>query len=86
MVTSVQVHVRKFRERLPRAWAYLIKLLLLPLCVSFDLCPFMSPSVGVCGDPLFAPLSTSARVQRRVEFAWSVVMVCAVITREKFQP
>ena len=82
MVAFMQVHARKFRERLPRACAYLVKLVLLPLCVSIDLCPCTSPSVGVCGGPLFAPPSTSARVQSRFEFVKLGTYICALIPQE----
>ena len=72
--------MRKFPERLPTAWAYLIKSFFRPWCVLVYLCVHRRWSIernrkGMdfgrergCGGPYLAAPPTSARVQNNVEF------------------
>ena len=90
-VTCVQVHVRKFRGRLPRSWPYLIKVFLLPLSVCIGVCPSNAteaPPISTATASVEArdlhlhPLTFASKA---VLSSWSLVVVCALITREKFQ-
>ena len=78
MIACVQMPIRKFPERLPSAWAYLMKLFFFPLCVYLSIhrrlslerhqLPTDFDPGGIYRGPLFAPPSTSARVQSRFGF------------------
>ena len=84
MVSCTHVPVRKFPERLPTAWAYLIKLFFHPWCVlvcwCIGLCVYRRWSIERdrksmdfgrergCVGSYLAALHTSARVQNRVDF------------------
>ena len=94
MVACVQVPVRKLRERLPTAWAYLIKLFLLPLSVSLSVCLCIEfcPSQATKARPISratasveAPslrLHSPLLASKAVLSSWSLVVICALITTD----
>ena len=91
--------MRKFQGRSPTAWAFLIKLFFLPLCIRvciLSVCTELCPSNATNAQPI-STLAASVEAPylhlhpplpafKDVLSSCRLVVVCALITREKFQP
>ena len=94
MVACAQVPVRKFKERLPTACIYLIKLFLLPLCICLRI--EVSPSHTTNPEPIstlvksveapYFALHPRLPASKTVLSSWSLAVICALIARGKFKP
>ena len=91
-IVCVQVPVRKFQERLPTAWAYLINLFLPPLsvCLCIEICPLHTTqrpwicSKDVCGAP-YLHLHLTLLAPEAGSSSWSLVVMCALILQGEGQ-
>ena len=75
----VQVPVRKFPERLPTTWGYLIKLflLLLSVCLCIEICP--SHTIVTFVEAPYYVLHPPLPASKTVLSSWGLVVTCALI-------